>query len=741
VAVIKIYKQILAMRSSLADKAIVAALPTADAESLDQLAQLLFERGKAAGVIGLIQHLDKMPKWVGARLVDQAGTLAVGLREALRHKELQVQRAALSIILESQDSRLVHLVVDFLCHGTRRYRDKAASILLAITQKHVEGLSEAGPKEVYDGSDANAMRIKERNDVSFDDAHLGHTGETELSDQTDARSRAVSIKRVVDGVLDAVDRFAHHQQDAALFAFAELAGGPMSLQDSAFCEFAHPASRRFSKLIRQAEDPAVIRNLFAFLHVPGISMAVPHALTALAQRGRIDLALRSAHLLMLSGSRKALAKATRPQSQGATTRSPLAVRQTASEMADDAGSEVKLFKAETILPHREALLRMPASALRSLPQLVSSLPLSATRQIDYLAHFTAVPDDIARLIALRQMIEMKSIVDRDALALVVSRFCKDASEPIAKLAARFVLANKPTNLTDMLLQFATSPHAKVQAIASRQLGPIAFEWFWQAWSKLGVQHRRAAGSAMMKLVVDFHDKIKDQLLSKDKTDCLRAQSMVADLNQNLLFEEELIALTKRDDARVVASAVKGLGAIQSAASQAQVEVMLDHEDARVRANAIEALGLSGAHRQRDRLEQMGDVDAGRPRANALAELSRTNAPKAIEGVRRMLRDDQPGQRISALWLVQELGIMSVVGDVGEMALSDVDPQVRSRAGQTVKGLLDGVKNDGLESVSTIAVPQRKPTLIPKAESNASSNASEIGENDGHALSTSSRQAS
>jgi HEAT repeat protein len=145
----------------------------------------------------------------------------------------------------------------------------------------------------------------------------------------------------------------------------------------------------------------------------------------------------------------------------------------------------------------------------------------------------------------------------------------------------------------------------------------------------------------------------------------------------------------------------------------QVEAMLEHDDARVRANAVEALGLSGVKRQGDRLEQMSEEDAGRPRANALGELIRTNGASAgtVEGVRRMLHDEQVNQRISALWLVETLGIGSVLADVSEMMLSDQDVQVRTRAARTVQSLFDQMKKSDLPQAQTQTQARARGTAI------------------------------
>ena len=54
----------------------------------------------------------------------------------------------------------------------------------------------------------------------------------------------------------------------------------------------------------------------------------------------------------------------------------------------------------------------------------------------------------------------------------------------------------------------------------------------------------------------------------------------------------------------------------------------------------------------------------------------------------MLGDNRANHRISALWLVDELGILQLARLVAEMSLKDTDDQVKQRANQVIQHLIE-----------------------------------------------------
>src|SRR5690606_13404648 len=115
---------------------------------------------------------------------------------------------------------------------------------------------------------------------------------------------------------------------------------------------------------------------------------------------------------------------------------------------------------------------------------------------------------------------------------------------------------------------------------------------------------------------------------------------------------------------------------------------LDHADARVRANAVEALQqLESVEQAEDRLRDMAQADHNRPRANAIGALLEMQAGDALAALNRMLIDERPEQRVSALWLVKSMGVMEVARQIAELALRDADPDVRGRARDVAAQLL------------------------------------------------------
>lgn len=107
--------------------------------------------------------------------------------------------------------------------------------------------------------------------------------------------------------------------------------------------------------------------------------------------------------------------------------------------------------------------------------------------------------------------------------------------------------------------------------------------------------------------------------------------------------------------------------------------LLSDADARVRASALEALSrLRGCM---IRLERYAGDDSPRVRGNAVLHTCRIVEEKgsSVPHLEAMLRDERPEHRLSALWVASSVRPLAVAARVAEMAGTDEDLLVRSRA--------------------------------------------------------------
>src|SRR5690606_8527026 len=89
----------------------------------------------------------------------------------------------------------------------------------------------------------------------------------------------------------------------------------------------------------------------------------------------------------------------------------------------------------------------------------------------------------------------------------------------------------------------------------------------------------------------------------------------------------------------------------------------------------------------DQLVKMVDDPQNRPRANAIAALLDLRTADAVASLRRMLDDQRPAHRHSALWLVETVGVLDLARHVAELSISDPDANVKRRANRVIEQLL------------------------------------------------------
>ena len=242
-------------------------------------------------------------------------------------------------------------------------------------------------------------------------------------------------------------------------------------------------------------------------------------------------------------------------------------------------------------------------------------------------------------------------------------------------------------LQSILADLVNSRHPTIRQVAARRLAPMGFAKLWDAWPKLSIDRRIAAGRALIKIDPDLHRHLATKLASRDPVNRLRALGIIATLNQGSYFEEALLDLCASHDTRIVASAIKALGGCTSDPAREVLALALDHDDPRIRANAVEAMSQTDAADHADRLMQMSAEDAQRPRANAIKALLEMRAQQALPALTRMLHDPRADHRVSALWLIDEMGLMQLAKQVAELSITDGDNRVKQRAGQVIQHLI------------------------------------------------------
>ncbi|MEX0744159.1 MAG: HEAT repeat domain-containing protein [Phycisphaeraceae bacterium] len=463
-------------------------------------------------------------------------------------------------------------------------------------------------------------------------------------------------------ITDAVKRFARHRESSVLLAMAWLLPRPVDEASRELVDVKSPAGAAMSTLLRRAEHPAVRRALLPMLAFPAKADAALDGLRCCADAGLLGDVLVHHHLLLLPDVRRPLSRVKNIESLW-----PDAVRRRALE----------------------------TSALRGVPAWLDALPADTAQRAAHLASLCDAPDAGTRLAVLRRLMKLTGEAAEDAdtaqaLAQRLMAFCDDPEPALARIALRHLIASGHAELPRLLTRLVNSPHESVRKLAGMRLAPLGFVRLWAMWPKLDPERRVAAAQALMKIDPHFHRMVGEKLKLDDRATRLRALSMIEQLNQGSFFEATLKRLAGDKDEHVASAAVRALGTAPGEAPTQAVEQALEHPDSRVRANAIEALEqLDEVHdeKQLDRLMTMAEEEVNRPRANAIRALMQSRTREALQALTHMLNDPRREHRASALWLIQDMGLLSVARQVAEMSLRDPDEQIRQRADGVIRELI------------------------------------------------------
>jgi HEAT repeat protein len=485
---------------------------------------------------------------------------------------------------------------------------------------------------------------------------------------------AASARYLVEVIEQAVVLYSRHQHPALLSAMLWLMPRPMPEAAAVLAQTEHPAVEQLKQLLADKPSVATRRSLLVLIGTRQLAGACRGALAQAKNSGTLDDALAMGHCLALPATRQALKKIQNPH---------------------------------THWPDAQQLQQMPGHARRWLAHYLHAItPDEPQEQVIRLAALATNTDRQTRLAVLRRLLVLakpKTPDDqpaadnaKDTLALLT----RDPEPAIARTALWHLIQTDYAGLPRILADLVNSRHESIRRIAAKQLAPLGFDRFWKSWPKLDPKRRIAAGRALIKIDSDFHRHLASRLASREPNIRIRALLVIGALNQGTFFEDALLELCTSDDKKIVASAVKALSGCTSEAAQQTLQLALEHDDTRIRANALEALSHTQAAANLDKLLDIAQDEAQRPRANAIKALLELRAKDALPSLTRMLGDNRAPHRISALWLIDELGVLQLARLVAEMSLNDTDEQVKQRAGRVIQHLIEDLDQQSHSRAST-----------------------------------------
>lgn len=276
--------------------------------------------------------------------------------------------------------------------------------------------------------------------------------------------------------------------------------------------------------------------------------------------------------------------------------------------------------------------------------------------------------------ALWQLIAIDTDAATDALRTAAAR----ADSPVAAMARHELHRRKPETPTP---RAPTSPTGDA-APAPNIMPPSAdqeLDNFFRAVALLEEDQRRSALMNPMVKTPAATRCLRAKLASSDADERTAALQILhsSDLIDEL--EAQVYQLANDPEPAIRSNAVSLLARLANPVSVRILRRALQDPDVRVQANAIEALDALEVDEYDKWIESKLTAPSSRVRANAIKALLKCEVRRAADSLLEMLDSDARGERLSALWVVERLGLASLVEHIQGLAHDDADVEVRRRA--------------------------------------------------------------
>lgn len=459
-------------------------------------------------------------------------------------------------------------------------------------------------------------------------------------------------RHVESAVAEACACFHQHRRRGVVMAAMCFARRPGALLVRHLIDRRGAAHQAAAELLARGEQVVCIRALLPLAGYPEMHEAVTRGLSSPTSGQHLGLLVRDAHLLLHEPVQAALRH----------------VRRTGH-----------------LRPSRAASLDSRAQLLSA--RWTAALSLEMQDRIDEWSTQASHESASVRLLALGAMTRM----DRQEVDEIVATMCFDSEAIIARMALRHLMRRGWSGLDRLMIRLIGSAHESVRRLAEQRFGRVGFERWWSSWSGLSGAMRLAAGRALMKIEPQFLKKLSGKLSDADAQQRLQAIMVARQLDQVSYFEGQLVRLCEDRDNKVASAAIRAVGGLHDSVMAVEaIERALEHEDDRVRANAIEAMDqMHRLNTVSQKLERIARGRGNRSRATAIKALLELPLSQALPQLQRMLHDEQESHRTSALWVVEKLGLLAMLGDVADLARHDADQRIRQRALRMVREMASG----------------------------------------------------
>ncbi len=623
---------LLANESNLAaDAALLEALSGADEPSAYHIVRTLIQRKTRPGLRGLVDRYHQLPPSIKTRLQKHAAILASALRETSQSKSDRSLLNMIELIEQGTLHRSSYLLDFALRHRDPHIREEAAGALYRLCQDLYRRCQSEEPVE--------------------------HSSEEEREDELQQRQKRV--------------REVHEDRHQTAVALDSVI--------SSFHVHLHP--RALEPALWFVED--LDARFWAALTAPASKVA--RAATTLLEHTNEPRHVAFAILSMKHGSfRSTVARLFEdpldPVFLNAWFRQGWRLCQPKIKRGMTCIKEAACLSDPDL-----RLLPLGREAQRHVPRWILSTGATEDQKRACLREMLHGSESTGQRAALLALVQLK-----DERSTTLLRQTAGQGKPEMAAIARLELARRqpqeypPQILLEQFRGIRKGPmpipppvqqRGKVSATGSTQL----FEEHWVRFDHYAPAQRDFQTKALFVKHPECVEMLRERLDSDDLHDKLRCLTMVSAAELAEEFRDELHQLSNATDPGLRSAAVACLGQLKDGTSRRLIHNALVDGDARVQANAVEAVGDHPDAREYQELITKLTSPNNRVRANAVRTLLKLGVREAAQTLLIMLSHTSRAQRVSALWLIEQMGLHSLMQRVSVLADLDQDENVRTRA--------------------------------------------------------------
>ncbi|MBI4579831.1 MAG: HEAT repeat domain-containing protein [Planctomycetes bacterium] len=603
-----------------ADAALLSALEGADLATAQAVVETLLTRNRKQGLLGLVQSFHLLDEAMRQSILIEWERLFGVLREASQSRLDQTRLNVLDIIRRARIYRAAYLVEVALRHRSSQVRLAAANTLCRLADELIQTVP-----------------------VPIGDADLAGLAPDEVRQRTrDLEAHVEDRRQLVAAIDAALASFDLHSQpqvvEVALWFFDELSLAFWPLMTAPGSRVAQAAIR----FLGRGMSPRLVPFAMAALH---FSEFRPHVLRALAE-----------------GTNVAFLEEWLCQSW----------RLAQPKLARAAAGVRDLACAAK---HGGQLLDLPPRSQRHLARWLACTGLAPSYKIELFQELIHRGHGDLRRSALWALTTLPGSQVRDVL-----RGVDDPEDPeAARIAQREMARRWPAEMPIVRLLAGQGSGGDTGGAAVAPPAVRTFDEYWAAFDGMTEEQRLLLGQQVLRDVPLIASHLGRRWADGDDREQVRAIRVIWVLGLTEEFGDKLYQACHDSRPEIRSTAVAALASLKNATSHRLLRRALNDEDNRVQANAVEALASINHESVAEELMEKLSSPDNRVQANAVKALLKLGVREAAETLLKMLKHANRLHRVSALWLIERMGLFALASRVAGMASADPDPVVRRRA--------------------------------------------------------------